>query len=79
MSINKAVACGLTGNEMSKKITGTDEVSIERTVVATGSGVAVGAVVSGVVVIGLGTVSAPVTIPLALASGVVSGIASLFD
>lgn len=78
MSIDKAVACGLSGNELSKQITGTDEVSPKRTAVATGAGVTVGAVASGVLVIA-GVASAPVTVPLAVASGVIAGIASLFD
>jgi hypothetical protein len=38
----------------------------------------VGALVSTTAVIGLG-VSAPVTVPLAIASGVIAGVASLFD
>lgn len=78
MTINKALTCGMAGNEISKSITGTSEVSASRTVVATGSGAAVGTIASGAAVISLG-VAAPVTVPLAIASGVIAGIASLFE
>lgn len=78
MTINKALTCGVAGNEISKSITGTSEVSTSRTIVATGSGAAVGALVSSAGVISLG-ISAPVTVPFAIASGVIAGIASLFD
>ena len=46
---------------------------------AIGSGAAAGALTSGAIVIGAGVASAPVTIPLAVAGGIVAGIASLFD
>ena len=82
MSIPQAVTVGLAGNEISKKITGTDEVSAGRTAVATGSGAALGAVAAGAVTVGaaaVGIAAAPVTVPLAVAGAVVAGIASLFD
>ena len=60
-----------------KKITGTDEVSAGRTVIATGSGAALGAAAAGGLVVA-GVVSAPVTVPLAVAGAVFAGIASLF-
>ncbi|MBL1353585.1 MAG: hypothetical protein COA61_009720 [Zetaproteobacteria bacterium] len=69
---------GLAGNEVSKKISGTSEVSVGRSVVATGSGVAIGSVASGALVVA-GVVSAPVTIPLAVAGGAIAFVASLFD
>lgn len=78
MTINKALTCGVAGNEISKSITGTSEVSASRTVVATGSGAAVGALVSTSAIVALG-ITAPVTVPLTVASGVIAGIASLFD
>lgn len=78
MSIGKAVAIGTAGNEISKKITGTSEVSAERTAVATGAGATLGAIATGGLVV-TGVVSAPVVVPLAIASGIVAGIASLFD
>ena len=78
MTINKALSCGVAGNELSKSITGTSEVSASRTVVATGSGAAVGALVSTSAIVALG-VTAPVSVPLTVASGVIAGIASLFD
>jgi hypothetical protein len=78
MNINKAIACGLAGNELSKQITGTSEVSVSRTAVATGSGVALGIIMSGAA-IGVGVVTSPVTVPLAVSSGLLAGIASLCD
>jgi hypothetical protein len=79
MTTHKAITCGLAGNEISKSITNSSGVSVGRTVVATSSGAILGACTSGVVTVALGTVSAPVAIPLAVASGLVAGIASLFD
>jgi hypothetical protein len=77
MSIDKAVTLGLAGNELSKKITGTSDVSVGRTAVSTGCGTAVGAVASGALIIS-GVAAAPVAIPLAVASGAVAFIASLW-
>lgn len=82
MSIDKAVAIGLSGNQLSKKITGSDEVSLGRTAVATGSGAAIGAVAGGSVVIGataLGVAVAPIAVPLAVGGATVAFIASWFD
>jgi len=82
MSFYKAVSLGITGNKISKEITGTQEVSVGRTLIATGSGATLGAATAGVVTVGaaaLGVAAAPVVIPLAVASGVVSLIASLWD
>jgi hypothetical protein len=78
MNINKAIACGLAGNELSKQITGTSDVSASRTAVATSSGVALGIMMSGAA-IGVGMVTSPVTVPLAISSGLLAGIASLCD
>ncbi|MDN3488531.1 hypothetical protein [Pseudoalteromonas sp. APC 3694] len=79
MSLEKAVACGVVGNEVSKQITGSSELSLSRTAIAVSSGAVAGATVSGAVVVGLGVASAPVTVPLAVASGLLAGVASLFD
>lgn len=82
MAIQKAVVSGLAGNEISKKITGTNEVSLGRTTVAVGAGAVTGAVTSGALVVGaaaVGVAAAPVVVPLTVASAVVAGIASLFD
>ncbi|KAF7780881.1 hypothetical protein PMAN_a1988 [Pseudoalteromonas marina] len=79
MSLEKAVACGVVGNEVSKQITGSSEPSLSRTAIAVSSGAVAGATVSGAVVVGLGVASAPVTVPLAVASGLLAGVASLFD
>ncbi len=82
MSLYKVASIGVSGNELSKKITGSDEVSIGRTAVATGSGAAIGAVAGGTVAIGavaLGVAAAPVAVPLAVGGAIFAGIASLFD
>ncbi|WP_102385231.1 hypothetical protein BCU19_22630 (plasmid) [Vibrio cyclitrophicus] len=82
MSIDKAIAAGLAGNEVSKKITGMDDVSTGRTVVATGVGATIGAVTAGAVTVGataVGIAAAPVTVPLAVGGAVVGFISSLFD
>lgn len=78
----QAVNVGLAGNEISKRISGTHEVSAGRTAVAVGSGAALGAVTAGTLSVGavaLGVASAPIAVPLAIAGGVISGLASLFD
>ena len=78
MSIEKAVGLGVIGNELSKQITGSSEVSVGRSVVATGCGAAAGAAAAGGLMVA-GFVSAPVTVPLAVAAGAVSLVCSLFD
>ena len=75
MSIHKAVTLGLSGNEMSKAITGS---SVIRSAVATGCGAALGAAASGTLVVA-GLASAPVTVPLVAAAASISFIASWFD
>lgn len=72
MSIPKAVSVGLAGNELSKVITGTCDVSAGRTAVATGSGALIGGAAVGIA-------AAPITVPLAVAGGAIAFIASLFD
>lgn len=78
MTIQKAFALGLTGNELSKKIVGSDEVSVGRTMVATGTGAICGAATAGAIVVA-GLATAPITVSLATGSAIVAGIASLFD
>ena len=68
MSIHKAVTLGLSGNEMSKAITGSSESSVGRSAVVTGCGAALGAAASGTLVVA-GLASAPVTVPLVAAVG----------
>lgn len=82
MTIFNAVSAGLAGNELSKKITGTDEVCAGRTAVATGSGAVFGGIAAGTVVVAasaFGLATAPVTIPLAVGGGLVGFVSSLFD
>ena len=57
---------GLQGNELSKIITGTSDVFVERTAISIGAGTA------------LGAASAPITIPAVVISGGIAFIASLF-
>ncbi|MEI8209359.1 MAG: hypothetical protein WCG16_09155 [Methylococcales bacterium] len=83
MTIEKALLAGKAGNELSKKITGTSEVSAGRTAVAVGAGALTGSVMGGAIAISVttvgATVAAPVVIPLAVASAVFAGVCSLFD
>ncbi len=82
MTIHKAIAIGLTANEVSKKITGSSKSSAARTAVATGTGACMGMAAAGTIAVGtaaIGVASAPITVPLALFSAGVAGIASLFD
>ena len=76
MTVIKAVACGLSGNELSKEIMGSEEVSPKRTVIATTAGAALGATVATGFAV---AVSAPVSVPLCLASATIAGLASIFD
>jgi len=78
MSIYKAVNFGVTGNKISKKISGTSDVSVGRTALATASGAGLAAA-TGTLAIATGVVTAPVTVPLAVASGAIALVASLFD
>ena len=86
MTIPQAVALGITGDELGKKIAGS-EVSVSRTATSTAIGTSLGAVAAGTLTVGasavgltgLAAVSAPVVIPLAVAAGAVSFVKSLFD
>ena len=79
MAIPQAIGLGVIGNQVSKKITGSSEVSAGRTVVATGAGAALGAAAAGTLVVAGVAAAAPITIPLAVAAGAVSFVASFFD
>ena len=79
MTIAQAVTAGLAGEKLSRTLTGTDEVSAGRTAVATGSGVLLGGVATGAAAVGLGVAAAPVVIPVAVVSGVIAGIRSLWE
>lgn len=87
MSIEKAVTLGLEGEKISRVITGSSDVSVGRSAIATGTGAALGATATGALVVGaeavgataLSTAAAPVVVPVAVAAGVVSFIASRFD
>lgn len=80
MSIEKAIACGEFGNEVSKEVVGED-VSAERTVVATGVGGAASALVGGSVTLAAAAsiATAPETVPMALAGATLGAVFSIFD
>ena len=82
MTIDKAIRLGVAGNEFSKQITGSSEVSAGRTAVATATGGVAGAAAAGAITVGataIGVAAAPVVIPFAVACAGVSFVASLFD
>jgi hypothetical protein len=79
MTFKKAVTIGLAGNEVSKSLTGTSEVSAGRTAIATGSGAILGTLTSSAITLSVGAIAAPIALPLAITGGLAAGIASLFD
>ena len=87
MTIFQAVTAGLAGEKLSRTITGTSEVSAGRSAVATGTGALLGGVATGAVAVGasavgltaLAAAAAPIAIPVALASGTIAFIRSLWD
>ena len=87
MTIFQAVTAGLTGEKLSRTITGTSEVSAGRSAIATGSGAGLGYLVASGTAIGLeavglttvATVAAPVIAPVALLAGGIALVRSLFD
>jgi len=78
MTIPQAIALGVTGDELGKKIAG-DEVSVKRTVTSTTVGAGLGAAAAGTLVVSGVAAAAPFVVPLAVAAGAVSFIKSLFD
>jgi len=87
MTMIQAVTAGLAGEKLSRAITGTSKVSAGRSAIATGSGALLGGVAAGTVTVAasavgfttLAAATAPVTVPLAVASGAVAFIRSLWD
>jgi hypothetical protein len=79
MTFKKAVTIGLAGNELSKSLTGTSEVSAGRTAIATGSGAILGTLTSSALTLSIGAITVPIALPLAVTGGLAAGIASLFD
>lgn len=86
MTIPQAVALGITGDELGKKIAG-PEVSVGRTATSTALGAGLGAAAAGSITVGAAAVglagvaaaTAPIVVPLAVAAGAVSFVKSLFD
>lgn len=87
MSFFAAVTTGLAGENLSRAITGTNKVSAGRSTVAAGAGALLGGAATGAVATGaaaagltaLATAAAPVVIPVAVVSGAVALIRSLWD
>ena len=87
MTIFQAVNAGLTGEKLSRTITGTDEVSAGRSAIATGAGAALGAAGVGALSVGAGAVgatafaaaAAPVAVPVAIVAGGIGLLCSLFE
>ena len=82
MGIPQAITAGLAGEKLSRTLTGTSEVSAGRSIVATASSAALGAVSVGALSVGttvLAAGAAPVVVPVAIAASVVGLIRSLFD
>lgn len=89
MSIPHFVAAGVAGDQVSRAVTGTDEVSDKRSAIATVAGGALGAAGTGAVsaaasAAGLTSAAAvvaaaPVAVPVIAASALVAFIFSRFD
>jgi hypothetical protein len=87
MTIHKAIIAGLAGEKLSREITGTSAVSAGRSMVAAGTGALLGGAATGAVAVGASAVgftamaaaSAPVVVPVAVVSGAVALIRSLWD
>ena len=87
MSIPQAIAAGTAGDKLSRVITGTDEVSVGRSAIATGAGAALGAAGVGALSVGAGAVgatafaavAAPVAVPVAIVAGGIGLLCSLFE
>lgn len=87
MIIQQAIAPGLQGEQLSRVITGTSEVSAGRSAVAAGSGALLGAGAAGAVAVGasalgisaLAAVAAPAIAPLPPASDLVALFQSWWD
>ena len=78
MTIPQAVALGIAGDELGKKIAGSD-VSVARTATSTAIGAGLGVAVVGTLVVAGAAAAAPFVIPLAVASGAFSFLKSRFS
>jgi hypothetical protein len=85
--IDKALPAGLAGEKLSRTMTGTNEVSVGRSAIATGTGAGLGYLAASGAAIGLeavglsavAAVAAPVVMPVVLLAGGVALVRSLFD
>jgi hypothetical protein len=85
--IDKALPAGLAGEKLSRSITGTSEVSMARSTIATGTGAGLGYMAATGAAIGLeaiglsavASVAAPVVVPITILAGGIALVRSLFD
>lgn len=85
--IEKALPAGLAGERLSRTITGSNEASVGRSVIATGSGAGLGYLAATGVAIGseavgimtAATLAAPAIVPVAVLAGGIALVRSLFD
>lgn len=85
--IDKALPAGLAGEKLSRSITGTSEVSVARSTIATGTGAGLGYMAATGTAIGLeaiglsavASVAAPVVVPITILAGGIALVRSLFD
>ena len=85
MTVHKSIIHNLTAEKLLRAITGIGKVCASRSAVTTGCGAALGAAATGVGTAAVSAIAstslaaAPVTVPLAVATGAVALIRSLFD
>ncbi|MFN3713611.1 MAG: hypothetical protein ACK4SX_08130 [Alcanivoracaceae bacterium] len=87
MTIHKAIAAGIAGDQLSRSIARTDEVSAGRSAIAVGSGALLGGAATGALAVGAGAVgasalaavAAPVILPMAVVSGGIALLCSLWE
>lgn len=85
--LDKAIPAGLDGDKLSRIVTGTDEASAGRSVVATGSSAGQGFLAAsgagvGLEAVGLTAAAAlagPLVVPCAVLAGGIALVASLFE
>jgi len=85
--IDKALPAGLAGEKLSRSITGTSEVSMARSTIATSTGAGLGYLAATGTAIGLeaiglsavASVAAPVVLPITVLAGGIALVRSLFD
>lgn len=87
MITQESITAGLQGEKLSRVLTGTSDVSAGRSTVAAGAGALLGGATTGAVAVGasavgftaLAAAAAPVVVPVAVISGGIAFIRSLWD